>query len=65
MAGRTISADRIMMASIRMMPPCFATGQAAGTACAIAVREGINLDRIDVEKLRNILKKQGLFMGRV
>lgn len=54
-----------MMASIRMMPPCFATGQAAGTACAIAVREGINLDRIDVEKLRNILKKQGLFMGRV
>lgn len=38
-AGKTISADRIMMASIRMMPPCFATGQAAGTACAIGVTE--------------------------
>ena len=61
-AGRTISADRIMMASIRLMPPCFATGQAAGTACAIGVKEGMSLDKIDVAELRKALKAQGCYL---
>lgn len=61
-AGRTISADRIMMASIRMMPPCFATGQAAGTACAIAMKEGVGLDKVNVGELRNTLRLQGQYI---
>lgn len=61
-AGRTISADRIMMASIRIMPPCFATGQAAGTACALAAKSNIRLDQIDIKELRNTLKQDGQFI---
>lgn len=61
-AGRTISADRIMMASIRIMPPCFATGQAAGTACALGVKGGVSLGRIDVKELRDTLKQEGMFI---
>ncbi len=61
-AGRAVSADRIMMASVRLMPPCFATGQAAGTACAIAVKERVNLREVDAGKLRNKLKEQGCYL---
>lgn len=42
MAGRLLSADRKMLASLRVMPGCFITGQAAGAAAAIcdgAVRD--------------------------
>lgn len=36
-AGRCISTDRSMQASIRVMPGCFITGQAAGVAASLAV----------------------------
>ena len=35
-AGRCMGTDRKMQASIRVMPGCFITGQAAGTAAALA-----------------------------
>lgn len=35
-AGRCVSTDQPMAASIRVMPGCFLTGQAAGTAAALA-----------------------------
>lgn len=35
-AGRCVSTDRGMQASIRVMPGCFITGQAAGVAAALA-----------------------------
>ena len=41
-AGRCLGADRQMQASLRVMPGCFITGQAAGTAAALAVTEGGN-----------------------
>jgi len=36
-AGRCMGTDRQMEASIRVMPGCFITGEAAGTAAALAV----------------------------
>ena len=56
-AGRAISADRAMMASVRIMSPCFAMGQAAGTAAALCLREGGTLDSagMNVEKLKQLL----------
>lgn len=59
-AGRIISADRAMMSSVRIMCPCFATGQAAGTAAAIGVKAGgkQRLDQIDVKLLQRMLKEQ-------
>ena len=39
-AGRCIGTDQKMQASVRVMPGCFVTGQAAGTAAALAVASG-------------------------
>ena len=50
--GRCISSSHEAHASLRVMPPCFATGQAAGTAAAIAVADGMQPRHIDVKKLQ-------------
>ncbi|MDO5417751.1 MAG: FAD-dependent oxidoreductase [Lachnospiraceae bacterium] len=63
-AGRTISADRAMQASVRVMPPCFATGQAAGTAAALCVKEKTELRRMKVQRLRDTLEEQGACLRR-
>ena len=39
-AGRCVSSDRYIQSSIRVMPGCFITGQAAGVAAAIAIEKG-------------------------
>jgi hypothetical protein len=41
------------------MPQCFAMGQAAGVAAAMAVRDGISPRQVDAEELRRALRKQG------
>jgi hypothetical protein len=52
-AGRCISADQPMAASVRVMPGCFLTGQAAGCAAAISAQnhDGI-LRSVDIQTLR-------------
>ncbi|MDF1514485.1 MAG: FAD-dependent oxidoreductase [Anaerolineae bacterium] len=57
-AGRAVSGTREAIAAIRIMPPCFAMGQAAGIASAIAVRDETSVRDIDVNKLQRILEKQ-------
>lgn len=61
-AGRTISADRAMLASVRVMPACFATGQAAGTAVALCVKQQQCLRNVDICKLQQTLKEQGAYL---
>ena len=51
-AGRCISADRFLQGSIRVMPGCYITGQAAGIAAAIAVEQEISVHDIDVNELQ-------------
>ena len=38
-------------------------GQAAGTAAAMAIKEGKSPANIDVKELRSSLLKQGAFLG--
>jgi glycine/D-amino acid oxidase-like deaminating enzyme len=57
--GRSISAEWDAMGVLRIMPACFAMGQAAGAAAAIAVQGDMDLHRIDVQQLRDHLKSQG------
>ena len=59
MGGRCISATHEAQASIRIMPICATTGQAAGTAVAVAYNEGQTTKTIDIKKLRDLLKKRG------
>lgn len=61
-AGRIISCDRSMQASVRVMPACFATGQAAGTAAAMAAKSGISVQKVDVKELRGVLRAQGCYL---
>jgi hypothetical protein len=39
-AGRAISADHVALSSLRIQPNCYALGQAAGTAAALATQMG-------------------------
>ncbi len=55
-AGRCVSCDRAVLSAIRVMPPCFAMGQAAGTAAAIAVESGKPFPEIDVPELQRRLR---------
>ncbi len=59
--GRCVSCDRPMMASLRVIPGCYITGQAAGMAGAIASEAAIAPRRVDPETLRNALRKAGAF----
>lgn len=61
-AGRCISADRSMQASVRVMPGCFITGQAAGTAAALASKSDCNTRNINIDELQRILIENGAFI---
>jgi hypothetical protein len=58
-AGRPISATHEAHGSLRVMPPCFATGQAAGTAAALALETDVRPREVNVELLRESLVQQG------
>jgi len=60
--GRCISTDRYMQSSIRVMPGCYITGQAAGHAAAMAVQGDCNTRNVDVSKLQKKLKAQGCYL---
>lgn len=61
-AGRCVSADRMVHGSIRVMPGCFITGQAAGAAGALAAATGKGPRSIDVRDLQRRLKALGAFL---
>ena len=58
-AGRPISADHEGAASARVIPPCYATGQAAGTAACLSIQQGVTPRSLDVGLLRKTLRGQG------
>ena len=62
-AGRCISADHDALASTRVMAPCLALGQAAGTAAPLAVRDRAPTGDVDVAELQASLAAQGAFLG--
>ena len=55
-AGRNISVDHPTHNATKEIPPCMATGQAAGTAAAMACREDGQVARVEVSKLRERLR---------
>jgi ribulose 1,5-bisphosphate synthetase/thiazole synthase len=61
-AGRCVSSDRFMQGSIRVMPGCYITGQAAGAAAALAVAANISVHDVDIPSLRATLRELGAYL---
>ncbi|MBW4083222.1 FAD-dependent oxidoreductase [Paenibacillus sp. S150] len=62
-AGRSISCDRRVLGSVRVMPVCLAMGEAAGLAAALAAGQTDNdVHAVDVAALRKRLKEEGAYL---
>ncbi len=61
-AGRCVSTDRQMQASIRVMPGCYITGQAAGVAAAMLVQHDTDTRGLAVAELQRRLLALGAFL---
>lgn len=61
--GRCISVDHVAHSSTRIQGTCVITGQAAGTAAALAVAGGTSVQDVDVKALQNELKAAGSNIG--
>lgn len=62
-AGRCLSADHDAHASVRSMAQCMAMGQAAGTAAAMSVKHGVNVDALAMDVLQAALAREGVLIG--
>jgi hypothetical protein len=63
-AGRCASMTQMGQSSARVTGPCFAMGQAAGTAADLALSAGTPLRQVDVAELQRRLDRDGAFLGR-
>lgn len=61
-AGRCISVDHRVHHATKEIPACFATGEAAGAAAALATRAGIAPAALDVAALRKHLLAAGAIL---
>lgn len=61
-AGRCMSTDRYLQSSIRVMPGCYITGQAAGLAASLAIAENNDVREISVNELQEKLKELGAYL---
>jgi len=58
-AGRCISSTHEAQASIRVTAQCFATGEAAGTAAALCLQDGVACADVPIQSLRAALRQSG------
>lgn len=61
-AGRCISCDRIALGSVRVMAQCMATGEAAGTAAALAVAKARTPRSMGGDAVVESLKEHGAIL---
>lgn len=63
-AGRNISCDFMGQSGTRLVLACLNMGQAAGTAAALSLRDGVTPRQLDVKKLQARLIEQGFNLDR-
>ena len=59
-AGRCISGTRDAVPTTRQMDFCMVTGQAAGAASALSIRQDRAVRDVDIETVQKELTRQGL-----
>jgi len=62
-AGSCISGQYTAMATWAIMPVCFKTGQAAGTAASLSIKANTGPRGISIADLRSLLRQDGVFLG--
>jgi hypothetical protein len=60
--GRHVSCDPNSHGFMREIPQCWLTGQAAGTAAALAANGNIQPRAVDIAELQGTLRRQGVFL---
>ncbi len=61
-AGRCVSTDRPVQGSLRVMPGCFITGQAAGVAAALVAQRGVRSRDVAIPELQQLLRRLGAYL---
>ncbi len=61
--GRSVSAAREAMMSLRCMSMCAATGHAAGAAAALCAKRNVTPRKLDYVLLRDLLLRQGAYLS--
>jgi hypothetical protein len=59
-AGRCVSSDKLAHAALRSMMCCTVTGQGAGVAAAVSLKDGVNSGEVGINHLQDALKNQGV-----
>ena len=62
-AGRCISAEFHVADTLRLIPVCWVTGQAAGGAAALSIKNNCSPRDVNLPRLQDELKRQGVFLG--
>jgi hypothetical protein len=59
-AGRCVAGDLTSHAAMRNMMACTVTGQGAGVAAAVSLRDGVSSNNVDVGRVQDELRRQGV-----
>jgi hypothetical protein len=59
-AGRCVAGDKVSHAATRQMMCCAVTGQGAGVAAAVSLKDGVACGEVAVSRLQKALEKQGV-----
>jgi hypothetical protein len=59
-AGRCVAGDKVSHAATRQMMCCTITGQGAGVAAAVSVKDKVSSGQVDISRVQQALRKQGV-----
>ncbi|MGD9325714.1 MAG: FAD-dependent oxidoreductase, partial [Desulfobacterales bacterium] len=59
-AGRCVAGDKISHAATRQMMCCTVTGQGAGIAAAVSLKDNVTCRAVNIATVQKVLKKQGV-----
>ena len=59
-AGRCVAGDKVSHAATRQMMCCTVTGQGAGIAAAVSLKDNVTCKAVSIATVQKVLKKQGV-----
>ena len=63
--GRCVSTTHEGLASVRLQSHCMVMGQGVGTAAAMALQSGVDIAQVNIGKLQETLRKDGVYLEDV